>query len=158
MGIELACGEKSFNCSYSYWNTIRTDILKATFDYIDGLFKDETILEEDINEANDLLKLKKMVFGGDRCLMDPLIVLCRDIEFLNAFNKFNLGGVFALCNQSDCSGYYTPGNSLDICILLDTIKPYLKKYETYDSVCEEEEDVYSVFENSYLRKRNVIIC
>jgi hypothetical protein len=99
----------------------------------------------------------EMVLEGDRCIV-PLLTLCNDINLLNALNKFHLGGLFALCNQSDCNGHYTPGNSLDICILLDIIEPNLKSYESYDCIYQENQFnqfynyLYKVFEHSHTNK------
>jgi len=53
------------------------------------------------------------------------------IKFINSLNYFGLGGLYALCNQSDCEGFYTPGNSLDIYRLLVKIKPRVEKYEDF---------------------------
>ena len=82
---------------------------------------------------------------------------------MNALNHFDIGGLFALCNQSDCEGYYTPGNSLDICSLFDKIKPFVKKYSVYDDIYENarnfhNKSVYEVFEHSYKTLNKVIIC
>lgn len=40
---------------------------------------------------------------------------------MNALNKFDIGGLFVLCNQDDSDRYYTHGNSLDVCCLFDRI-------------------------------------
>lgn len=62
----------------------------------------------------------------------------------------------------------TPGNSLDICMLLDRIKPFIKVTNgTYDFVFTEEKSLdeksiianpmYDVFEHSYKILTNGII-
>ena len=80
---------------------------------------------------------------------------------MNALNNFDMGGLFALCNQSDCEGYYTPGNSLDICSLFDKIEPFVKKYDCYNCIYTKEErlfnTVYEVFEHSYKTMKKVTI-
>ena len=98
-----------------------------------------------------LLKLKTIKLHD---LMTMFIELCMDTKFINALNNFDIGGLFALCNQSDCEGYYTPVNSLDICSLFDKIEPFVKKYSCYFRIYNEKEDsdynsVYEVFEHSY---------
>jgi len=121
----------------------------------------------------DLLEAKKIlleqtptvnVFGGKiDNTVNIFIKLCRNFQLINAFNKFDIGGLFALCNQSDCEGYYTPGNSLDICSLFDKIEPFVKKYSCYDAIYEKEgrfynNTVYEVFEHSYKTLNKVTIC
>ena len=81
---------------------------------------------------------------------------------MNALNNFDMGGLFALCNQSDCEGYYTPGNSLDICSLFDKIEPFVKNYKCYYCIYTKEgrlfNTLYKVFEHSYKTLCKVSIC
>jgi hypothetical protein len=84
--------------------------------------------------------------------------LCNNLNLLNAFNYFNIGGLIALCNQSDSDGYYTPGNSLDICILFDNIKDtMLQNIFTYDSIYTNKNNLYDLFQESYVTVNKVII-
>jgi len=93
--------------------------------------------------------------------VDNFISLCSHSNYMNALNYFEVGGLFALCNQSDCEGYYTPGNSLDICYLFDKIQEHMKKYDGYDCIYVEEgrvfNTIYSVFEHSYTTSKKVTI-
>ena len=57
--------------------------------------------------------------------------ICQNSKYRNALNYFELGGLFALCNESNFEGYYTIGNSLDICVLFDRIKNHMKKIFLY---------------------------
>lgn len=169
MGIDFKCGETRFGCSYGSWNTIRTDILQATFDYIECLILDDDMSKDDKNDLKKLLRIKnydaviriKYYDAGDTGSIISLLTSCQNIEYLNNLNYFNLGGLFALFNQSDYTGFYTPGNSLDICILLDTIKPNLKNYGSYECIYEEyafnDHYLYQVFEHSHTTKTKVKI-
>ena len=91
-----------------------------------------------------------------------LVQRCHNLKYMNALNRFDVGGLFALCNQSDCEGYYTPGNSLDICSLFDIIEPFLKKYSCYNCIYTKEgrtyNRIYDVFEESYKTMKKVSIC
>jgi hypothetical protein len=179
MGIDLYCGDITFGCSYSSWNNIRTEIIKATIDYIQDKFEKDKELygnlsEDDENYIGDgslynaymenLLLFKNNILCQTLINNDPylsdnkinkLIKCCYNIMFINALNYFELGGLFALCNQSDCEGYYTPGNSLDICSLLNRIEPFVIKYKCYNSIFPIREEVrlcntvYEVFEYSH---------
>ena len=72
--------------------------------------------------------------------------------YLNSLNYFDISGLFCICNQNK-HGYYSPGNSLDICILFDKIKPFTQKYGVYDYMtCLQE-----IFTESYKNLRDVRI-
>lgn len=191
MGIDLYCtSAKTFGTSYSIWNTIRTHIIKATFDYIEDKFDKDLIQYGDLSEdhenwigenssyynyKNILLELKTLVFppSSNSHIYNQdvynhvnkfIIAFCqvRQLDFLNALNYFGIGGLYALCNQSDCEGLYTPGNSLDICSLFDKIELFVKKYDTYQGIYNKESRIfdnclYDVFQHSYNTKENVII-
>jgi hypothetical protein len=186
MGIDIYCGEKTFGTSYSDWGEVRSNIIKATIDYILDKFDKDQELYKNIEEyddnwigkgssyycyMNNLCDLKeklldtnqiKSVFGItiDNTL-NNFINLCNNLKYVNSLNYFEIGGLYALCNQSDCDGYYTPGNSLDICRLFDQIKPFMQKYYGYYYIYVEEgrvyNTVYSVFENSYMNTQKVRI-
>jgi hypothetical protein len=187
MGIDICCGDKSFCCSYSTWGEARIAIIKATIEYVQDKFdKDKELYKDlpegdenwigegseyycymtDLREAEDILLSQtpiKTVFGlpFDNTV-NNFIKLCNNLKYMNALNYFELGGLYALCNQSDCEGYYTPGNSLDICALFDRIEPFVKKYMCYDFIYTEEgrafNTVYAVFEHSYKTLKKVTIC
>jgi hypothetical protein len=63
-----------------------------------------------------------------------------DLCFINILIQFGVGGIYTLCNKSDCDGFYTPGNSYDICELLNVIKPFTIKNK--DNLDDEENWVY----------------
>lgn len=187
MGVDFYCVKKTFKMSYSSWGELRSNIIKATLHYIQDKFDKDKQCYNDVKQGeenyigegseyycymNYLYELKKIVleqkpvkneFGMtlDNTLIN-FVRMCNDVNIMNALNYFEIGGLFVLCNQSDCEGYYTPGNSLDICSLLDRIEPFIKNYG-YDFIYEEEEDrgvntVYSVFEYSYKTFKKVTIA
>ena len=190
MGVDFYCHNVSFGCSYGRWANIRKEIILATIDYIQHKYEKDKELygnltdddhENWIGEGSsyhcyiiDLLQMKTIlltqkqtenVFGNkSHDIIQNFIVLCNNFKFINALNKFNIGGLFALCNQSDCEGYYTPGNALDICSLFDRIEPFVKNYSCYDSIFPKREEgtnynrVYDVFEESYKTMKKVSIC
>jgi hypothetical protein len=162
MGIDLYCRDLTFGCSYEYWNSIRNDIIKATFDYIDNKIKLDQKLYGKLNENDDnyigegseyysnINILKNIKSRANN--INTLVNLC-GIANTNAFNYFELGGLVVLCKQTDYEGYYSPGNSLDICILFDRIESFLLNYECYNSIFIEEtleqNKLYDIFEYSY---------
>jgi hypothetical protein len=85
--------------------------------------------------------------------------LCHNLNIMNAFNYFEIGGLIALCRQNDCDGYYTPGNSLDICILFDIIKDTVMMHNIfiYDCIYIAKNNLYDLFQESYTTVNKVII-
>lgn len=190
MDINIYCDDKIFSCSDNYWHKIRTNIIKATIDYIKDKFTldKEVFITEDINdenyigvgsyyeyymnnineiidEINEVNKINFYYVNMDMQLDNTIRVLMTfvsEFKYLSALNYFGLGGLFALCNQSCSECYYTPGNSLDICLLLNKINFYMKKYEGY--VCiynldnSEINSIYDVFETSHTKLINVSLC
>jgi hypothetical protein len=85
------------------------------------------------------------------------------LEIIDILIFFGVGGVYSFCNKSDCDGYYSVGNSYDICELFKLIKPFLiKNKENMDS---RDNDVYKfitevekVFQESIETKNFVVIC
>jgi hypothetical protein len=94
-------------------------------------------------------------------IINKLLIYCHKLQFIDALNYFDIGGVFALCNKNDFQGYYTPGNSLDICSLLDKIKPFIKIYDIYDCIyIEESRDtacIYNLFKESVVSLTKISI-
>ena len=63
-------------------------------------------------------------------------------NFNDAFIHFDLGGLYSLCNKNDYEGYYSIGNSYDICELFLKIKPFINiNGNEKDDI--EEDDEYS---------------
>ena len=70
-----------------------------------------------------------------------------------ALSSFGVYGIHLLCRQSDCSGVYTVGESMDILQLLKVIKPYVDpSSEIYQSIytvkSEFSSPIYDIFQDS----------
>jgi hypothetical protein len=186
MGVEFHCLETEFGCSYGSWNKIRISIITATFEYIQNKFENDKELHKDVDEEDKDyigegssyylymtliqkfidISITKQSFQSIFDLeidniINKLIIDCHKLEFIDALNYFDIGGVFALCNKNDFQGYYTPGNSLDICSLLDKIKPFTKPYDIYDCIyIEESRDtacIYNLFTESVVSLTKISI-
>ena len=182
MRIELFCNDKLFYCSYSYWNNIRTNIIRATFDYIEDKINKDKLLDKDFifdfetdfdlenmddktiseyyHNVKTIYNLKAFIKPEQsKISISNFIKLCRYSNYLNSLNYFDISGLFCICNKNE-DGYYSPGNSLDICILFDKIKPFTQKYGIYDYIYSSQLHMtclQEIFTESYKNLRDVRI-
>ena len=190
MGIDLTCDEATFGCSYSGWHTVREFIIKATFDYIIDKFAKDKELYKDITNEDDenyigegshyfmysnrinilittlnlpnptiLSNFNMNTFNG--LLTKFLTLTSNNLDNTDALIYFDIGGLYALCNKSDCEGFYSVGNSKDIVLLFDLIEPFVKKDDSfYEGIYEESfsgNKLYDVFKQSVENNKKVII-
>jgi len=148
MGIDIGCIEQHYSCGYGYWNLLRTEVIRATNEYL----KVHISLNPAEEDTNDKIHQKEILEFLDTILntnasysnnvfgvpiqtkatpVDVLINIC-DLQKLDLLIYFGIGGLFAFCNKSDCEGYYSVGNSYDICELFSLIKPFVIKNNEYD--------------------------
>lgn len=129
MENQIYCENESMFCNRTYFCRIRTVIIEATCKYIKThlvSFDDEN--KEDMTERKLLLSCFDEISEDSRTL-DRFTYYCQKIFFVNLLSKFGIYGIFALCNKSDDNGYYkngyfSIGNSYDICELFKAIKPF----------------------------------
>jgi len=81
------------------------------------------------------------------------------LDLIDILIFFDVGGLFSFCNKSDCEGYYSVGNSYDICELFNIIKPFINNTDLpdnylYNTITQVEE----VFQESVKIKQKVLIC
>ena len=163
MGIDLTCDTKNFSCSYSSWHNIRAELIEATFAYLEDLIANQTKgIDEERLEYSVIGHLKQYIteireecasFDNDKPPISPFALLFSkrtifnafsehlgDLCFINILIQFGVGGIYTLCNKSDCDGFYSVGNSYDICELLNVIKPFTIKNK--DNLDDEENYIY----------------
>ena len=189
MGVDFYCGDVTFGCSYGGWNTLRTNVIKATFEFIHDRFQREEELYKNITDEEDehyigdgstyycykkqiieLIEAMKntknsSVFGINiDNTINNFINLCRNLHYVDALIYFDIGGLYAFCNKSDCEGYYSVGNSLDICQLFDLIEPFIEKNykDTYSAIYKQEDRMfgnraYDLFKESANTNKKIII-
>ena len=164
MGIDLYCGDETFGCSYGSWNNVRNSLIQATFEYLEVHFA-VTEYEEGTHEHGAMIALKQYIqkilnLGKNDKLIEGFVVYSRILEFVDLLIQFGVGGLYALCNKSDCEGFYSVGNSYDICELLKLVKPFLlKNKEDLDAdenwIYNGIDNVTNVFKESV--EKNVIV-
>ena len=170
MGIDLYCNDKTFGCSYGTWNNIRTTLIEATFEYLEVHFA-VTEYEEGTSEHGSMFALKQYIekihtnkINGNKFnLFDNFYACLGILEFVDLLIQFGVGGLCTLCNKSDCEGFYSVGNSYDICDLIKVVKPFLLKNK--DNIDDKENWLYreideliALFKESVEKNEIVKIC
>jgi hypothetical protein len=145
MGIDLTCDTKTFGCSYGGWNQFRNTFVQATIAYLKDFLANQTFDEYDQaaaeylqkhlqsveEKANELANKKYTHLAlsekpAKEYLLDSLIM---EVSAHNWFRElliqFGAYGIYAICNKTDCEGFYSVGNSVDICEILEKIIPFL---------------------------------
>jgi hypothetical protein len=175
MGIDLYCGDKNFGCSYGSWRNIRIELIKATFEYLEVHFA-VTEYEEETHEHGSMIALKQYIqkiqngsivkesifSSKESNLLDLFTTYSSLLEFVDLLIQFGVGGIYSLCNKSDNEGFYSVGNSYDICDLIKVVKPFLLKNK--DNIDDKENWLYreideliDVFKESVEKKEIVSI-
>ena len=192
MGVDFTCDEKSIGFSYGGWHNVRCTILEATLAYLDQRFAEilakpvkeeesdwETMhiqsaaknLQKHINEIRENANKKKQTKPGSlfeigirehNHILDCFINTIWENYFIDLLIEFGVGGIYALCNKSDCEGFYSVGNSYDIHELLTTIRPFLlKNTENLESgdnwLYDAAGDLIDMFQESIEKKKIVMI-
>jgi hypothetical protein len=190
MGVDFYCGDVTFGCSYGGWNELRRNVIKATFDYIQDKFQREEELYKNITDEEDdnfigegstyncykkdIIKLieamnssntPKNVFGINiDNTINNFINLCRNLSHVDSLIYFDIGGLYSFCNKSDCEGFYSVGNSVDICQLFDLIEPFIEKNskDTYSAIYKQEDRIfgnraYDLFKESATQNKRITI-
>jgi hypothetical protein len=151
MSIDIGCVEECYSCSYSYWNTIRTDVIMATFDYLIVHLSLKDLDEESLTETiyrkemldfiEYFIKFKKKYDTIDIYEVNLFLTLC-DSNKLKYLIFYGVSGLYSFCNKnSECDSYYTVGNSYDVCELFILIKPFLIKNR--ENIESSENDTFN---------------
>jgi len=179
MGVDFYCGDITFSSSYGRWGLIRYNIIKATFNYIQDKYQKDEELYKNITDREDpnyigdgseyncyknyMIEIMEIINAGKNNLdsiyvLKNFIALCKNISYLDALIYFDIVGLYSLCNKSDCDGFYSVGNSIDICQLLDLIEPFIKIIDEDCHFAIYKIALYYLFEASVNNKRKICIC
>ena len=156
MGIHIYCHEKEYSCSYSSWDKFRMATINATFKYIKSYIILTEITEHDQIYANKLLEFIDKIESEPNLDINIFINYCEQSPFIDTLVFFNISGLYAFCNKSDCDGYYSVGNSYDICQLFKLIKKfYIVDKEVFQDINKTINKIKKIFQES-VRKRKII--
>jgi len=165
MGVTLNCENEGTCMTYSDWNFFRESIIKATFEYIyckiqvDLEMSKNAIDEEDENyiDINSIYfsykEIIENILKQDITTVNQIITLMNKsgLDIYDTFTYFDINGLLVLCNKNDCEGCYSPGNSHDICILLNLIEMYIHHNIPY------YDKIKAIFTESYDKEIKVVI-
>jgi hypothetical protein len=156
MGIHIYCHEKEYSCSYGSWDKFRMATINATFKYIKSYISLTEITEYDQIYANKLLEFIDKIESEPNLDINIFINYCEQSPFIDTLVFFNISGLYAFCNKSDCDGYYSVGNSYDICQLFKLIKKfYIVDKEVFQDINKTINKIKKIFQES-VRKRKII--
>ena len=154
MGFSIYCNGVAYSCGYTAWMIFREEIAKASMDYLREKFTEIMFGEPEYSYTWS--QLKKIMEHHDLvgCVTVPdFLDLFSNMDFLNTFIHYDLGGVFALLNKSDDDGYYTAGNALDISQTL----AILEKYVASDEIKSQLPDIKKVFYESVNKRMRITL-
>jgi hypothetical protein len=166
MGLTLFCKDKNWSCSYSGVQYYRVAMIEASLEYVKQL-------------QQDSIKSKSIVICPFECDNDQSELFSEQINELILFLQsllnskglmkinyqpwqktpdslfyFGLGGLKDLVDHSDCEGYHSPGQSLNILELYSKISENIKAVSSED-VYLDVESWMDVFRESFETKTYV---
>jgi hypothetical protein len=185
MSIKFICNDKTiFEIPYHIWLDIKSHIITSTFEYLLDNFeinKQKYSYITDINHPNyigqyssyygemmDLQYVNNEIMKSTSNNNDDTITItmmvhtflkmCNIMNCVNSLYHFDVGGLHTLCSKSEHGGYYSPGNSLDVCLLLNIIKPFINNddYEYFQYIYGEN-SMYDAFTLSHTSLQKLIV-
>lgn len=153
MGVQFDCGEVSISCSYGVWNDIRFFIAKACLEYFIEITKDIDIDVRDIS-THYHCHLVDLVEAIQKRNPESIVDFLSEIEAYETHNAlifFGMNGLYKLLAKSDCEGFYSPGDSMDIGNMLILIEHYLS------TDCDDLTQFTRLFRASVDLNENVMI-
>ena len=154
MGICINCDGAMFSCGYSFWNTMREEVANAAIEYLrETRVKMEEAEETESYNYEQITRVLDYAEEYNCGTVDDFLYLFENVDFLNTFIYYQLGGAFALLNKSDDNGYYTSGNALDIVQTIDVVLDRIR----FDDVKARIPEIKKVFEKSAQSRKYVVV-
>lgn len=154
MGYCINCEGVMFTCGYSRWEKFREEIALASVAYLQNEY--DVLLENGANDSyleNQLSQLMEHLNVNNCGTVSDFMLLFSEMDRMNIFIYYHMGGVYTLLNKSDDDGYYTVGNSTDIVYTLQRIEKHISDEDTKSIF----PDVLKVFQSSIQKKQLVAI-
>jgi hypothetical protein len=180
MSIKLSCNDETiFEIPYIIWLDIKSHIIGATFEYLSDKFEKDKSKYSYITDTNhpnyignfssyygemmDLQYINDEIMkhsnNNDNIMIHTFLKMCNMMNCVNTLYHFDVGGLYTLCSKSEHGGYYSPGNSLDICLLLNIIRPFINDCEDYEyfHYIYGEKSIYDAFSFSHTSLQKLYI-
>jgi len=148
MGVSVRCCDEivdierkvdSFCCGYSYWNTIKRDIVEAAKRYIhskEQIGKELGFALDNTIEGDVVLKF---IIVGDK--------------YSEKLKEIDMRGIYLLVNSSDVSHIFSEEEVIEIGISIKKIMTYVSSSNKEDII-----KVGTIFNKSGKSRKRVIIC
>jgi hypothetical protein len=152
MGIDLSCGDVTVSCSYGTWNDIRFAIANGCLKWFIDETKDVDPSERKIEMRYHyhLLELVESLHKQKPESIVDYLSAIENPETIDVLIFFGAIGLYKLICKSDCEGFYSPGDSLDISNMLDNIEWYLTDVFNLETI-------KTLFKESVKLNENVLI-
>lgn len=152
MGVDLYCGDVTVSCSYGTWNDIRFAIANACLKWFIDETKDVDPSERKIEMRHHyhLLELVEYLHTQKPESIVDYISAIDTPDTIDVLIYFGAIGLHKIICKSDCEGFYSPGDSLDISNMFDNIQAHLTDEFNL-------EDVKKLFKESAKLNKNVVI-
>lgn len=130
-------------------------------------------VKHDIYEINNLIDIAKHIsyikkqsrniFDPEFRVINTFIEITRNLDYVDALIYFGIDGLYSLCNKSDCEGFYSVGNSVDICQLFNLIEPFVKSNnaDIYSFIYIQSSSyirLYDLFKESTIKFKTIMIA
>ena len=145
MGYCINCKGVLYSCGYTHWVNFREEIARSSVAYLQNEY--DVLLANGANDSyleNELSKLMEYLNIHHCGTIPDFMGLFSEMDMLNLFLYYGMGGVYALLNKSDDDGYYSVGNSVDI---VDTFHR-VEKYISDDDIRLSFPQIQKVFQTS----------
>jgi hypothetical protein len=153
MGVQFDCGEVSISCGYGDWNKIRFFIANACLDFFIEITKDVDASVRDISTRYEchLLELVEAIQNRNPESIVDFLSAIDEYASHNTLIFFGMNGLYKLLAKSDCEGFYSPGDAMDIRNMLILIEPHLSNN------CDDLTKFKELFNSSVEFNENVMI-
>jgi hypothetical protein len=153
MGVQLDCGDVSISCSYGTWNDIRFFIAKACLEHFIEITKDVETNVGDIS-THYHSHLLDFIESIKKRKPESIVDFLSEIDAYETHNTlifFGMNGLYKLIAKSDCEGFYSPGDSMDIGNMLILIEPFIS------DDCDDLTQFKELFRASVELNENIMI-
>jgi hypothetical protein len=98
------------------------ECILATMSYLENILETQEENDEDDENLQFIIRIKSILTES---VASFLYKFQKTNTLIDTFISLDIYGLYVLVQKSDCDGFFSPGNALDIFILLQTIKPFI---------------------------------